>query len=87
MLPLSDPQRQLLDEDALRPVQIIDDETKRVYYVISSDLFEQIRPLIPDTTFELRELAPQLAKTATAAGWDDPVMAAYDHFDDRHPTS
>ena len=78
---LSDSHRQLLDRDALRPIHMVDDETHLEYYVISTAFFEQIRPLIPDERFESHELAPLVAKTAAAAGWDDPAMDIYNHYD------
>lgn len=79
---LSDTDRHLLDADALRPIPKIDDQTQLPFFVVSAKFVEQIEPLIPDITFEPRDLAPLISKTASAAGWSDPVMDAYDHYDE-----
>jgi hypothetical protein len=79
---LSDSDRQRLKKDALRPIPKIDDQSELTFYVISSDFFEKIAPLIPASAVETWEFASQNAKTALAAGWADPIMSAYDHYDE-----
>ena len=34
---------------------------------------------IIDSEFDPREFYPLISKTATAAGWADPLMDVYDH--------
>ena len=87
MVTLSENQRQVLKAESGRPVPVVDEQTQRVYYLISAEQFEQIRALLPDEEFSPRELYPQIAKTAAAAGWNDPLMDDYDHYDDAHPTT
>jgi hypothetical protein len=69
------------------PVPVVDEQTQRVYYLISAEQFEQIRALLPDEDLSPRELYPQIAKTAGAAGWNDPLMDVYDHYDEAFPAT
>jgi hypothetical protein len=87
MVTLSETQRQVLEAESGRPVPVVDEQTQRVYYLISAEQFEQIRALLPDEEFNPRELYPQIAKTAGAAGWNDPLMDAYDHYDEARPAT
>lgn len=82
---LSESDRQQLTSDAFRPIPKIDDQTKRRFYLISSMFFEHVKPLIPASSVETWEFASQNAKTAAAAGWDDPLMSVYDNYDEAHP--
>ena len=84
---LTDSDRRHLAVDALCPIPKIDDRTQLPFYVISAQFFEQVRPLIPEQNFEPREFGPLIAKTASAAGWNDSAMNAYDHYDDARPAS
>jgi hypothetical protein len=53
-----------------------------VDYVISAALFETMQALIANGDFQSRDAYPLIAKTATEAGWADPVMDAYDNYDE-----
>jgi hypothetical protein len=66
------------------PVPVVDEQTQQKYYLISADQFEAIRPLLADVPFQPRELYPLTAKTAAAAGWENPVMDDYDRYDELH---
>ena len=65
-----------------RPMKLVDEQTRQVYYVISAEMFETVRALLADEEFEPREMYPLIAKAAAAAGWDDPIMDAYDNYDE-----
>lgn len=84
---LTDTDRQLLDGDALRPIPKIDDQTQLPFFVVSAQFVERIEPLIPSIDVQTWEFASQNAKTAAAAGWTDPLMSAYDHYDEAHPAT
>jgi hypothetical protein len=79
---ITDQMRQALDAEGGQPVKIVDEKTSKVYYVISAAQFETMRALFVDGEFQPREAYPLIAKTATEAGWDDPVMDAYDNYDE-----
>lgn len=80
---LTDQMRQALAAEQGGPVQIVDEQTKRVYYVISAEQFETVRAMYDDGEFHPRELYPLISKTAAAAGWHDPLMDEYDNYDER----
>ncbi len=79
---ITDQMRQALDAEQGQPVRIVDEKTNQVYYVISAAQFETIRSLLSDGEFHASEAYPLIAKTAAAAGWDDPAMDAYDNYDE-----
>jgi hypothetical protein len=84
---LSDQQREVLEAEQGRPVSVVDERTRRVYYLISAEQFETVKALFTDEPFDPRELYPLTSKTAAEAGWADPAMDAYDHYDDHQPQS
>ena len=75
--------RQALDAERGQPVKIVDEQTSRVYYVITAEQFETVRALLADGDFDPREIYPLISKTAGDAGWNDPSMEVYDN-DDEH---
>jgi hypothetical protein len=82
---LTDQLRQALEAGNGSPVRLVDEQTRRVYYIISAEQWEAVQSLLADGEFSPRELYPLISKTATAAGWDDPAMSVYDHCDEhRH---
>ena len=80
---LTEQMRLALDAERGQPVKIVDDQTNRVYYVISAEQFAAVQALFADGNFEPREAYPLIAKTASAAGWDDPSMDDYDNYDEQ----
>jgi hypothetical protein len=84
---LSEQQRQSLEADARTPVQVVDEQGQKVYYLISAEQFEKIRVLFDEGTFDPREVYPLTAQTAGEAGWNDPAMNAYDRYDEHRDKS
>lgn len=64
------------------PLPIVDEQTKKVYYLISSEQYELVRALFAEEPFSPREAYPLIAKTAGEAGWNDPAMDEYDRYDE-----
>lgn len=81
----TDEQRRALQSQPGIPVPVRDERTGRLYYIISSEQYELVKALLGDESFNPRELYPLISKTAGAAGWNDPAMDAYDHYDDPQP--
>jgi hypothetical protein len=79
---ITDQMRQALEAEHGHPVKLVDEQTSRVYYVISAEMFEVVRALFTDAEFDPREMYPLMSKVAGDAGWDDPIMDAYDNYDD-----
>jgi len=75
--------RQALDAEHGQPVKIVDEQTSRIYYVISAEQFETMCGLFADGDFQPCEMYPLIAKTAAETGWDSPTMDAYDSYDDQ----
>ena len=84
-LVITDDLRQVLDAERGQPVKIVDEQTSRVYYVISAEQFEAVRALFAEDEFAPRELYPLISKTAWEAGWNDPQMDDYDDYDEHRP--
>ena len=80
---LTDQQREELQRREGFPVAVLDKRSQKVYYLISAEEFERVRPLLMEEGFQPRELYPLIAKTAAEAGWSDPAMDAYDHYDEQ----
>ena len=80
---LTDQQREELQCREGFPVAVLDEQSQKVYYLISAEEFERVRPLLMEEGFQPRELYPLIAKTAAEAGWGDPAMDAYDHYDEQ----
>ena len=76
--------RQALEAGNGGPVRVLDAQTRRAYYIISAEQFKTVQALLAEDEFSPRELYPLISRTAGAAGWDDPVMDAYDHDNEHH---
>ena len=74
--------RQALDAERGQPVKIVDEQTSRIYYVITAEQFETVRALFAEGDFDPREIYPLISKTAGEAGWNDPAMDVYDNYDE-----
>ncbi len=83
MSTLPDQQRVELESRVGFAVAVLDEHSQKVYYLISAEEFERLRPLLMEEGFQPRELYPLIAKTAAEAGWSDPAMDAYGHYDEQ----
>jgi hypothetical protein len=82
---VTDQIRQALEAEHGGPVRLVDEQTRRIYYIISAEQFETAQALCAEGEFNPRELYPLISKTVAAAGWEDPAMDAYDSYDEhRH---
>lgn len=83
MIPvLTEQIRQALDAERGQPVKIVDEQTSRVYYVITAEQFETVRALFAEGDFDPLEIYPLISKTAGDVGWNDPAMDVYDNYDE-----
>jgi len=74
--------RQALDAERGQPVKIVDEQTSRIYYVISAEQYEAVQALLADGDFDPRDAYALISKSAGEAGWNDPSMDVYDNYDD-----
>jgi hypothetical protein len=82
MSTISDQQRLELQAHSGGPIEVVDEREQKLYYLISADQFNKVRALLTDDEFNPREMYPLIAKTAGAAGWNEPEMDAYDQYDE-----
>jgi len=65
---------------------VIDPTTNASYVLVRKDVFDRIKNLlVNDEDLSHDELRLQLARSSAANGWDDPLMDAYDHYDEIRP--
>lgn len=81
MIELTDEQRHVVASG--QAVDVIDTKLEIPCIVMRKDVYERVRLLLNDdwTDADLRGL---LARSSVANGWDEPEMAAYDHYDEEH---
>jgi D-alanine-D-alanine ligase-like ATP-grasp enzyme len=79
---LSDDLRQAIEESGGGPVYIVDAKTNASYVVIRAEQYQSLAALLADAEgFDPSELYPLIARSAAAAGWDDPEMDEYNDYD------
>jgi hypothetical protein len=67
-----------LEHHGVKPIQVLDPVNQRLYFLVSSDVFEKFKDLFNDENFDLSETYRSQSSVAGAAGWDDPEMDVYD---------
>jgi hypothetical protein len=79
---LPDDLRQAIAKEGGSPVHLVDAATDVHYVLMRADQYDNLRALFADgEEFDVRELYPLMAKSAAAAGWDDPALDAYNDYD------
>jgi hypothetical protein len=79
---LTEAQRQIVQSGDGFPVEVIDEQTQQVYYLITSAQFERVQALLAADPHDPSELYPLISRTAADAGWNDPLMDDYDRYDE-----
>jgi hypothetical protein len=78
---LPDDLRQAIEKEGGSPVHLVDIATNIHYVLMRADQYENLSALIAEgEEFDPRELYPVMAKSAAAAGWDDPDLDVYNDF-------
>ena len=78
---LSEAQQQEVAREGNRPVEAIDPGTQKLYFLLSAEIFERVKPHL-DMGFDIRETyAAQ--DNALAKIWSDPELDEYADYD-RH---
>jgi hypothetical protein len=78
---LPDEVRRAVAEKAGGPVYVDDSEAHTTYVVLSAVQFEHLRVAGEAEESSLVDSYPLQETVARAAGWDDPLMDDYDHYD------
>ncbi|MBI3837129.1 MAG: hypothetical protein HY288_04245 [Planctomycetia bacterium] len=77
---LSDEQRDAVETQGGRPVQIVDPATLATFYLISEEQFNQVRSLLEAEAFDIRETYAAQDQ-ALRPIWDDPALDIYNEPD------
>ena len=78
---LTDEMRSALSLQAGQPVTVEDEQTHVHYVLVPLDVYDRVRAVFNDDTFDIAETYPAQSQVAGASGWDDPAMAVYDNYD------
>ncbi len=71
--------QQALAKQGDKPMHIVDPGTKKVYVLVSADLFDRIMPS-GEETFEIEDTY-EAQSAALAKVWDDPSLDIYANYD------
>lgn len=77
----------MVEQSGDTPLRVVDPRTQRVYVIIADEQFDRLRSLLDMGPLSLDQQRVALHDAGQRAGWDDPEMDAYDHYDDHHPPS
>ena len=82
MTPELTPQlQQLLDALGDAPPRIVDPRTNKAYVLVAAEQYDRIKALL-ERDDSLGDTYPAQTESALRAGWGDPAMDAYDHYDE-----
>jgi len=74
-----------VDQQGDVPVQAVHPETGKIFFLISEDRYQQLKPLFEEDPISEEEQRFLLAEGGKRAGWDDPIMDVYDQYDQHRP--
>ena len=73
--------QEMVEHSGDTPVRVVDPRTQRVYVLIEDEQFDRLRSLLDMEPLSLDQQRMALVDAGQRAGWDDPEMDAYDHYD------
>lgn len=71
-----------LAENGDTPVRAIHPTTNKVYFLVSEERYDRLKPLFEEEPFSLSEQLKLIEQAGKRAGWDAPEMDAYDRYDE-----
>jgi hypothetical protein len=81
-IPLNADVANALDQHGNVPLATVHPVTGKVFFVVSAEQFERLKPLFEDVPKSFEEQHFELEQLGKHAGWDDPNMDAYDKYDE-----
>jgi len=81
---LSDEQRAALEQQAGRPVLVIDPVRQAEYVLIPAETYQRMRALLAPEHFDIRATYTAQEQALGAGGWNDPALDAYNDYDAHH---
>jgi hypothetical protein len=73
--------REALLQQPGRPVTVEDDETHLHYVLLPLSIYQRVSSIFADESFDATDTYAAQSAVAGSAGWDDPEMDVYDHYD------
>jgi hypothetical protein len=64
------------------PLRTVNPATHEVYFLVSEDRYERLKPLFEDDPMSLSEQRKLIEHAGERAEWDAPEMDAYDRYDE-----
>ena len=64
-------------------LRLLDPQTNRAYVLVPAEVFERIKTLVQDD-YDIRDTYAAQFQSAFRAGWGDPAMDDYDHYDESY---
>lgn len=83
---LSDEQQQEIAREGNGPIRVIHPTTQKEYVLLAADIFDRVKSIFDDEQFNAADAYAAQSAVAGAAGWDDPEMDVYDHYDANRPS-
>ena len=80
---LSKEQKRDIEQHGDRPIQIVDPDTQKIYFIIAGELYDRVRPLF-DEGFDIRETYAAQDEALTKV-WNDPELDVYNDHDVQKP--
>ena len=81
---LNDELQKEIDAHAGQPFEVEHPGTHKLYYLVSSEKYEQLRPLFEADPMSTEEQASLIEQAGRRAGWDAPEMDDYDEYEKHH---
>ena len=69
-----------------QPITVEDDQTHLRYVLMPLNVYQRVRSIFADESFDVTDTYGAQSAAAGAASWDDPEMDAYDHYDAHRKT-
>lgn len=63
------------------PIAVEDELTKARYVLLPLTLYQKVKSIFADESFDVADTYAAQSSAAGVAGWDDPEMAVYDDYD------
>ncbi|HEV3146228.1 MAG TPA: hypothetical protein VGZ47_20240 [Gemmataceae bacterium] len=76
-------QVQVISESQERPVRLIDPQSKQSYVLLRAEEYERLQALLEDD-FRISDAYTAQMRSALRAGWDDPALDDYNHYDEAY---
>ena len=78
--------REALLQQPGKPLTVEDEQTHLHYVLLPLNLYQRVRSIFADESFDATDTYAAQSAAAGAAGWNDPEMDVYDRYDAQRTT-